>query len=137
MTTRPVSLVAAVAATFLLGACSGDPGPPAPSAPAVDVLPVGLNEWEIATSGHDVAPGAVTLRVLNVGAAAHDLHVRGAAGQWRTPVLGPGEGADLVIETEPGEQLHLDCTLTGHHAAGMHAVVDVSAATGDGDIHGR
>lgn len=108
--------------------CAGQEGTrPVASGEPVSEVRVGLTEWSITVPEQALAPGTVTIRVTNVGAAAHDLSVRGRRGTWRTPVLRPGEKALLTVQTGAGEDLHLDCTVTGHHAAGMHGALPVAA----------
>jgi uncharacterized cupredoxin-like copper-binding protein len=55
----------------------------------------------------------------------HDLVVAGEHRSWRTPVLAPGERYELRVRTVAGEIVRLDCTVTGHHAQGMHTELSV------------
>jgi hypothetical protein len=119
----------ALTVVLLLGGvgCAGSPAPERGVVEAADQLRVGLTEWSVETGPAVAAVGHVTLVVTNTGATAHDLVVHGTRGTWRTPVLAPGERADVAIETAAGESLHLECTVTGHHAQGMHAELRVAA----------
>jgi hypothetical protein len=92
----------------------------------VDELRVGLTEWSIETGPVEAVAGDVAVVVTNTGGTEHDLIVHGRHGTWRTPMLAPGERFELLVRTAPGEQLHLECTVTGHHAQGMHAEVPVA-----------
>ena len=126
---RASSIAAALASgALLLGGCSTQDGTDAAGAPlpVVSHLRVGLTEWEITTRPAVLAAGTVTFEVTNAGSAPHDLVVRGHLGTWETRHLSPGERTRLVVEAAPGEQLHLDCDLAGHHAAGMHGALDVA-----------
>ncbi|MBO0609034.1 hypothetical protein [Myceligenerans salitolerans] len=130
---RPGSLPAALLAGALLtgGLLTGctaaaDPPPPAPSGGPTSTLRVGLTEWTIETGDAVPASGRLTVLVTNVGATGHDLIVRGSRGTWGTPVLAPGERHELTVTTVPGETLELDCSVSGHHAAGMSAELDVA-----------
>lgn len=111
----------------------GMPEAPAPqtpvgpgTAPAGHVVRVGLTEWSIEIA-EDVFPaGTFQVVVTNTGATGHDFVVRGEAGVWGTPVIPPGESAELEITTVAGETLETVCTVTGHHTAGMHRLVEVA-----------
>jgi hypothetical protein len=118
LTTTLALAIAVVAMVGALGSSRHDSGQT--EGPAPDELRVGLTEWSIVLPVHQVAPGRVALVVTNAGATGHDLVVEGVHGGWRTPVLEAGEQADLLIRTAPGETLHLDCSVPGHHSAGMH-----------------
>lgn len=127
---RLSGMAVGLAGVLLLSGCSGltqAPAEPRPVAAAsvVDRLRVGLTEWEIGTPQVVLAAGTVTFRVTNAGSAPHDLVVRGRRGTWGTPVLDPGEQTSLVVEAVAGERLHLDCSVAGHHAAGMHTALRV------------
>ncbi|GAA4431253.1 hypothetical protein GCM10023169_35600 [Georgenia halophila] len=87
---------------------------------------VGLMEWGIEIAADELAAGETTLVVTNAGATGHDVAVEGAAGSWRTPVLGPGEQATLTITAVAGEQLQLICTVPGHAEQGMRTELAVA-----------
>ncbi|MBE1874118.1 hypothetical protein [Myceligenerans pegani] len=119
--------VALLTGSLLTGcAAAADAPSPAPSAAPTDTLRVGLTEWSIETGDAVPASGRLTVLVTNVGATGHDLVVRGARGTWGTPVLAPGERHELTVTAVPGETLELDCSVSGHHAAGMSAELDVA-----------
>lgn len=123
--TRAVLLPLGLA--VVLGGCAAEDPATAPGPPAADQR-VGLTEWEIVTEGRPLTPGDVRLVVTNAGAAPHDLAVR-VDGDERavTPVLAPGEAHELSFAVTADERVELWCTVTGHHAAGMHTVLDVDA----------
>jgi plastocyanin len=89
-------------------------------------LRVGLTEWSIETGGAVPAAGELTVLVTNTGATGHDLVVHGEQGTWQTPVLAAGERHELTVTAVPGETLELVCSVSGHHAAGMSAELDVA-----------
>lgn len=91
-------------------------------------LRLGLTEWSIEASASLLAPGTVEVVVTNTGGTGHDVRITGEAGTWATPVLATGEQAELTLQTTPGEELSLDCTVAGHHAAGMHRTLTVAQA---------
>lgn len=124
MTGRRPGALAAVLLLPLTGCAGGGPEP-GPAAATSDELRIGLTEWSIETGPVRAAAGDVELLVTNAGAAAHDLVVTGRHGSWATPALAPGEQHELRIRTAPGERLELVCTLTGHHAQGMHTGLPV------------
>ncbi|MGY1719656.1 hypothetical protein ACI8AG_11495 [Blastococcus sp. SYSU DS0552] len=116
-------------AVLLSGCAAGasSTAPAAPAPPAADQR-VGLTEWEIVTEGRPLLPGEIRLVVTNAGAAPHDLAVRVDGDQRAvTPVLDPGEAHELTFPVAADERVGLWCTVTGHHAAGMHTVLDVVA----------
>lgn len=105
---------------------SADPAPPHQDETPATSLRLGLTEWSIEASSSLLAPGTVEVVVTNTGGTGHDVRITGEAGTWTTPVLATGEQAELTLQTMPGEELSLDCTLAGHHAAGMHRTLTVA-----------
>jgi hypothetical protein len=135
---RPALVLAWLLCALVVGGCAGSPQTTESAGRPVSLMRVGLSEWAITTPDRALLPGDVTFRVTNVGASAHDFIVRGRLGDWKTPVLDPGEQAELMVEVGPGEQLDLDCGLPGHHAAGMHtkvSVVEEPSTSPGGDEH--
>lgn len=110
------------------GCTASDDGAPAPhmSGVVTSTLRIGLTEWSIETGGAVPAAGEVAVLVTNTGAMGHDLVVEGERGTWRTPVLDPGEQHELTVTAVAGETLGLICGVSGHHAAGMSAELDVA-----------
>lgn len=129
--TRPRAAAAVLAALLAVVPALGCGGPgdaprPAASEAATSTLRVGLTEWSIETGGAVPASGELTVVVTNTGATGHDLIVRGTGGTWGTPVLAPGERHELTVTALAGETLELLCSVSGHHAAGMSAELDVA-----------
>ncbi|MGI5187225.1 hypothetical protein ACQEVI_03670 [Promicromonospora sp. CA-289599] len=133
--------VAVLAIALATGCTVIDDGEPTPGVSGIvtSTLRVGLTEWSIETSGAVPDAGDLTVLVTNTGATGHDLVVHGEHGTWQTPVLAAGERHELAITTEPGETLELTCSVSGHHAAGMSAQLDVAelGAAEPGDAVGR
>ncbi|WP_232376608.1 multicopper oxidase domain-containing protein [Amycolatopsis aidingensis] len=108
--------LAATVGAVLLGA-GGAPGSPEPSSAApVRTVQVELAEMRIDPPVVRVPPGTrLMLRVVNNGAAPHDLRLANGA---RTDRLGSGDSelldAGVIDGTVDGW-----CTITGHRAAGM------------------
>jgi manganese oxidase len=91
---------------------------------------VALSEFALAPASVTVPAGG-TLRVVNDGAAAHNLSVTGT--DLITEDLPAGESGTLDVSSlEPGEYEIL-CTIPGHADAGMTGTLTV---TGDGDAGG-
>lgn len=119
---------AAVLLTGVLASgCSAPTGPAAPGPPVTE-LRVGLTEWSVAVPPNRLRAGPVQLDVLNAGATAHDLAVRVLGGPVlaRTALLAPGRRQTLRLVAPPHAVLELWCTVTGHRAAGMRAMVPTS-----------
>lgn len=135
---RRRTLLLACVLTALAG-CAPDPAaapataPPArvaqttvpATAPPGYTVRAGLTEWSIEFSDEVFPAGTLRVAVVNAGATGHDLVIRGREGVWATPVLAPGETAELEITTVAGETLQTVCTVAGHHSAGMHLMVEV------------
>ena len=127
MTAHPARALLPLALVIALTGCTADT-PPSAAAPPAGEQRVGLTEWDIVTEGRPLAAGDVRIVVTNAGAAPHDLAVRVDGDQRAvTPVLDPGEAHELAFAVAADERVELWCTVTGHHAAGMHTVLDVVA----------
>ncbi|MGY1824925.1 MULTISPECIES: hypothetical protein [unclassified Blastococcus] len=125
MTARPARALLPLVLLAAVTGCTADAPPAAPGPPGAEQR-VGLTEWDVLTEGRPLAAGEIRLVVTNTGAAPHDLAVR-VDGDERavTPVLDPGEAHELTFAVSADDRVELWCTVTGHHAAGMHTVVDV------------
>lgn len=116
-------------AVFVLTGCGSGThsSAPVPSGPPTDDLRVGLLEYRLALSGGTLRPGTVVVTATNAGSSGHDLRLRqGDRVLGNTQVLSPGGREVLRVDVRPGEPVRLDCTVTGHAEAGMHATLAVS-----------
>lgn len=125
---RILAGLSALLVAVALTGCGAQADEPTVTGPPRAEIRVGLTEWTIETGHAEASAGTVQLTVTNTGATTHDLVVVGALGKWATPLLASGESAGLTISTEPGEQLHLDCSVTGHHDQGMHTTLPVAGS---------
>jgi len=88
---------------------------------------VGEREWRISLYRSEVPTGRVKLNVRNFGEDGHDLAIRNASGR----VLGaigevrPGRSATLSVRLRKPGRYRVFCSLEGHEAKGMHAVLRV------------
>jgi plastocyanin len=121
---------AAAAALLLLAACGSDEPPPVPSGPPASEVRIGMQEYRFQLSAGVLDPGPVTVSVTNAGSTGHDVVlVQGEETLGSSDVLSPGGRQTLEIKVAPGLPVHLECTVGGHSAAGMHTTI----AVGDGD----
>jgi hypothetical protein len=88
---------------------------------------VGEREWRISLYRSEVPTGRVKLNVRNFGEDGHDLAIRTASGR----VLGaigevrPGRSATLSVRLRKPGRYRVFCSLEGHEAKGMRAVLRV------------
>jgi plastocyanin len=88
---------------------------------------VGEREWRISLYRNEVPTGRVKLNARNFGEDGHDLAIRTASGR----VLGaigevrPGRSATLSVRLRKPGRYRLFCSLEGHEARGMHALLRV------------
>ena len=88
---------------------------------------VGEREWRVSLYRSRVPVGPVRLNVRNFGEDGHDLAIRSASGR----VLGaigevkPNRSATLSVRLRKPGRYRLFCSLEGHEAKGMHAVLRV------------
>jgi plastocyanin len=118
---------AAGAALLLLTACGGESAVPAPSGPPAGELRIGMQEYSFQLSAASLRPGPVTVVVTNAGSTAHDVVLvqdEGTIG--RSDVLSPGRRQTFEVLVETGSPVHLECTVGGHSAAGMHTSIAVA-----------
>jgi uncharacterized cupredoxin-like copper-binding protein len=66
-------------------------------------------------------PGKVTFVFKNVGHVQHDFKISGK----RTPLIGPGKTARLVVTFRKKGKFPYLCTVPGHAQAGMKGVFTV------------
>ena len=98
------------------------------------VATVGLVTVKVELSEFKISPAMVnasvgdTLKVLNQGTAAHQLSVQGTA--LATANIAPGQSATLDTSSlQPGDYT-IFCSVPGHQAAGMQAMLRLRAGTG-------
>lgn len=113
-------------ATVLIGGC-GEAQRPVPAGPPTHELRIGMQEYAFQLSAGAVLPGELTVVVTDAGSAQHDVVLeQGGTEIGRSDVLAPGQRQTLEVRVAAGSPVHLECTLTGHSAAGMHATLDVT-----------
>jgi uncharacterized cupredoxin-like copper-binding protein len=66
-------------------------------------------------------PGKVTFVFKNVGHVLHDFKINGK----KTPLIGPGKTARLVVTFKKKGKYSYRCTVPGHAAAGMKGIFTV------------
>jgi uncharacterized cupredoxin-like copper-binding protein len=66
-------------------------------------------------------PGKVTFVFKNIGHVRHDFKIDGK----KTPLIGPGKTARLVVTFKKKGKYRYLCTVPGHAAAGMTGVFTV------------
>jgi uncharacterized cupredoxin-like copper-binding protein len=66
-------------------------------------------------------PGKVTFVFKNIGHVQHDFKINGK----KTPLIGPGKTAKLVVTFKKKGKYSYLCTVPGHAAAGMRGVFTV------------
>ena len=123
-------LIAALAMVIVGCAPATQPTP----GPPTDDARIGLTEWDITSSATALTAGMITLEITNAGATTHDLRVSNGDLQEVSPVLSPGETAELVFRAVGDDAITLWCSLPGHRQQGMERqlpVVAVGASTED------
>jgi plastocyanin len=111
-----VSAIAVLLAALVLAGCGGGE----PVARVQDRrIAVTLDEYLISPQDIEVAPGRVTVTVVNHGRLRHSLRLWGADGE---PVavksLFPGDSATRTATLAPGEY-RMVCTIMNHAELGM------------------
>ena len=105
--------------------------PPTSGGPETQTVDVSGKEFAYELSTDEVNPGVVIFRLRNDGQLGHDLALEGpgveeaAGGEAKTPVIDPGQTADLEIRLAAGTY-DLYCTVPGHRDAGMEAELEVA-----------
>lgn len=101
---------------------------------AATVVDVVLSEFKIEPANIVVAPGPVTLRVVNNGSMAHNFAI--AELDIRTAMLNAGESETLEFDAVEGTYKTV-CEVAGHEASGMVGTLTVRAGAGaDGEAGG-
>ena len=88
---------------------------------------VSEREWRIALYRTQVPTGRVRLNVRNYGEDGHDLAVRGRRGKLfgYLPELRPASSGRLTVRLRGPGRYVVFCSLEGHEARGMSAVLHV------------
>lgn len=113
-----------IGAAIVLPGCGAEPAAP-PRGPASSDIRIGLTEWAVSVPSVVAVAGSVGLTVTNAGASRHRLVAEGEGGQWVSPLLDPGEVAEMEILTVAGEVIALGCDVEGHDAHGVAAALRV------------
>ena len=87
------------------------------------------DEWSLVLSRSSIAPGKAVIQFQNRGEDPHDLKIRRMGGVGSLRVMGVGETEPSALESlkvrlAPG-RYRLWCSLPGHRAQGMRAVLRV------------
>ena len=98
----------------------GDDGPTEPPSSSSSAIDVKGGEFFFELSSKSVGPGPVTFAFENDGSVAHDFEIAGE----KTPLIQPGETADLEVTLKKGEYPYV-CTVLGHADGGMQGVLRV------------
>ncbi len=88
---------------------------------------VGEREWRISLYRSKVPTGRVKFNVRNFGEDGHDFAIRTVAGRvlGSIPELRPGRSGTLTVRLREPGRYRVFCSLAGHEAKGMHAVLRV------------
>lgn len=116
---------------LVLAACTGgDGGGGVPAEDPVSAsLAVTLTDFALDPDRLSAPAGAeLTISVTNEGGAPHDFAVDTGTGVEKTPLLGPGERATLVVPALPPGEYRIFCSVNGHEDLGMVGSLTVSAA---------
>jgi plastocyanin len=122
-----------LALPLLLAGCGGGSVVTPPSGPPTSELRVGMVDYRFQLSAATLAPGEVTVVATDAGSSQHDVVLtQGGTVIGRSKVLDPGKQQTFTVRVAPGAPVHLECSLPGHDAAGMHAGVRVAAEPAQG-----
>jgi hypothetical protein len=102
---------------------------PAAAAARPTAVGVGEREWRIALYRPWVPAGLVKFNVKNFGEDGHDFVVRNPRGRTRArlPEIGAGDTATVTGRLMRPGRYTVYCSLPGHVALGMRAVLKVRA----------
>jgi plastocyanin len=103
----------------------GAPPPAGAPTPGPNTVNVTEKEFSITLAGgNTIAPGKTTFAVQNAGKIQHDLAIKGAGENVKTPLISGGQSKDLKANLNPGKYLFY-CSVPGHEQAGMKVNVTV------------
>jgi plastocyanin len=103
-----------------VGASSASTPPKART--AASTVPVSGKEFSFRLGTKSVGrPSKVTFTFRNTGHVLHDFKIDGK----RTPLIGPGKTARVVVTFKKKGRYTYECTVPGHAAAGMKGVFTV------------
>lgn len=88
----------------------------------VDVTEV---EFKIRFPKTSLPAGSYTFDVKNDGKIPHDLVVKGAGVNKKTPLIDPGQSSSLKVDLKPGSY-DVYCSVPGHKQAGMDLTLTVT-----------
>lgn len=118
-----------VAASFGIGLISmaayrsGDAGA-AVAADDAEVVQIELGDLFLEPSEVTAAPGPLTIRVTNTGAADHNLAIDGIG---TTAMLGPGETGTIEVPDAAAGTYDMLCEVPGHADGGMRGTLVIGA----------
>jgi uncharacterized cupredoxin-like copper-binding protein len=127
-----ITLVAAAALVALAGAAVA--GVVAHASSSVTTIRVTEKEYSIHLSAKPTA-GSVRFVVRNTGTFTHALSIKGPGVSKRTPGIGPGKSATLLVTLKSGTYA-IWCPEPGHAAKGMKASFKIAAAAAGGGSSG-
>jgi hypothetical protein len=113
-------MTVALALALLAGALPAAAHPPT-------AVGVGEREWRISLYRSKVPLGRVKFNVRNFGEDGHDLALRNSSGRVLGAVgeIRPGRTATLSLRLRRPGRYRAFCSLEGHEAKGMHALLRV------------
>src|SRR5688572_5323836 len=82
---------------------------------------VTMKEFKFVFSKRTVPRGAVTFKLVNKGAAPHDLKIAGK----KSKMIGAGKTGLVKVTLTKGSKAYI-CTVPGHAAAGMKGTLKVT-----------
>jgi uncharacterized cupredoxin-like copper-binding protein len=95
----------------------GNPGS-APSATEGTTIDIVVEEFGVNLDSTQAKAGDITFVVRNDGNMPHDFAISGPGVEEKTPMLDPGETANLEVTLEAGAYQYI-CTVPGHAMLGM------------------
>jgi plastocyanin len=118
----------------------GSPEPRKPSettgeaaaAPGQVIETIEVKETEFALNPARITldkPGTYVFKAVNTGAVVHSLEIEGKGIEEETPILDPGQDADLKVTLKPGTY-EMYCPVGGHRQQGMDGTVTVGQGPG-------